>query len=144
MLTTAEVQAHTADPELDAALNVGDDVIAAARLSQLLTDIVPVPINRLAAWAAGNGLRAQLQDAADLAGHPLRSIALAALDLLRGSMSETFDTVAYAPMLDALQAAGMFSPAERDKLTTMATVPRDVTPGDVARAVRNDDGSSQL
>ncbi len=144
MLTTDEVKAHTADPTLAAALNVGDEVIAAARLSQLLTDTVPVPINRLAAWAATNGLRAQLQDASTVVGHPLRSIALAALDLLRGSMSETFDTVAYAPMLDALQSAGMFSPAERATLTALATAPRDVTPSDVASAVRNEDGSSKL
>lgn len=143
-LTTAEVQAHTAAPALMAALAIGDDVAAAERLSQLLTDTVPVPVNQLAAWAATNGLRAQLQDAADVVGHPLRSIALDALDLLRGSMSETFDTVAYGPMLDALQSAGMFSPAERDKLTALATQPRAVTPNDVARAVRNDDGSSKL
>ncbi len=144
MLTTAEVQAYTADPDLAAALAAGNDVAAAERLSQMLTDTVLVPISQLAAWAATNGLRAQLQDAADIAGHPLRSIALAALDLLRGNMSESFDTVAYAPMLDALQSAGMFSPAERDMLTLMATRPRAITPDDVARAVRNDDGSSKL
>lgn len=144
MLTTAEVQAHAADPTLVAALASGDDVTAAARLSQLLTDTVPVPLHKLAAWAATNGLRAQLQDAADAVGHPLRSTALAALDLLRGNMSESFDTVAYAPLLDALQSAGMFSPAERAALTALATGPRDVTPNDVARAVRNDDGSSKL
>ena len=143
-ITTADIHPHTADPALAVALAVGDDVAAAERLSQLLTDTVLVPISQLAAWAATNGLRAQLQDAADVVGHPLRSIALAALDLLRGSMSDSFDAVAYAPMLDALQSAGMFSPAERDKLTLMATRPRVVTPDDVARAVRNDDGSSKL
>lgn len=143
-ITTAEVQAHTADPALMAALAIGDDVAAADRLSQLLTDTVLVPISQLAAWAATNGLRAQLQDASDVAGHPLRSIALAALDLLRGNMSDSFDTVAYGPMLDALQSAGMFSPAERDKLTALATQPRAITPNDVARAVRNGDGSSKL
>lgn len=114
-LTTVEVQAHAVDPALAAALTAGDDVATAARLSELLTETVPVPITQLAA-----------------------------LDLLRGSMSETFDTVAYGPMLDALQSAGMFSPAERDKLTMLATQPRTITPSDVARAVRNDDGSSKL
>lgn len=143
-LTTAEVQAHTAAPALMAALANGDDVAAADRLSQLLTDTVLVPISQLAAWAATNGLRAQLQDAADVVGHPLRSIALAALDLLRGNMSESFDTVAYAPLLDALQSAGMFGPSERDKLTAMATQARAISANDVARAVRNDDGSSKL
>ena len=105
---------------------------------------MPVPLNKLAAWAATNGLRAQLQDAANTANHPLRSIALAALDLLRGSMSESFDTIAYAPMLDALQAGGMFAVADRDALTALATQPRQISANDVAIAVRNNDGSSKL
>lgn len=143
-LTTVEVQAHAVDPALVAALTAGDDVAAAARLSELLTETVPVPIHRLAAWAATNGLRAQLQDAADLIGHPLRSIALTALDLLRGNMSESFDIVVYAGMLDALQQGGALNATERAQLTAIATQPRDITPNEVAAAVRNGDGSSKL
>lgn len=144
MLTTAEVQAHTSDPALAAALAVGDDVQAAARLSQLLTEVVPVPINKLAAWGGTTGLRARLQDASVTPLHPLRSIALTALDLLRGTMSESFDTVLYAPMLDAIEQGGLMSAADRAALTAVATVPRAVSANDVARAVRNDDGSSRL
>lgn len=143
-LTTVEVQAHAVDPALAAALTAGDDVATAARLSELLTETVPVPIHRLAAWAATNGLRAQLQDVAELSGHPLRSIALTALDLLRGNMAGTFDTLIYSGMLDALQSAGMFTPDDRTQLQAMATVPRAVSANDVAAAVRNPDGSSKL
>lgn len=144
MLTTAEVQAHAADPTLAAALVVGDDVQAAARLSQLLTEIAPVPISVLAAWAAQTGVRAAVQDAANTVGHPLRSIALTAIDLLQGSMSQTFDTIAYGGLLDAMQAEGLMTQAHRDALTALATRPKQITPNDVAAAVRNSDGSSKL
>ena len=144
MLTAAEVQLHQADPALAAALSAGDDVSAAARLSELLTETAPVPISVLAAWAAQTGLRAAVQDAADTPGHPLRSIALTALDLLRGTMAQTFDTVVYAGMLDALEQGGALSTPERAQLTAIATQPRDITPNEVAAAVRNGDGSSRL
>lgn len=144
MLTTAEVQAHAADPDLAASLASGNDVASAARLSELLTDIAPVPINRLAVWAAQTGVRAAVQDAADTPSHPLRAIALTAIDLLQGGMSQTFDSVAYADLLDTMQTGGLMTAEHRAALTAVATVPRHVSPNDVARAVRNDDGSSKL
>lgn len=143
-LTTAEVQAHAADPALAAALASGNDVAAAARLSQLLTEIRPVPINKLAAWGASTGLRARLQDISNTPAHPLRSIALTALDLLRGTMTESFDTLVYGGMLDALEQGGALNATGRAQLTAIATQPRDITPNEVAAAVRNDDGSSKL
>lgn len=144
MLTTADVQAHAADPALAAALAVGDDVSAAARLSELLTETVPIPVNKLAAWAAQAGVRAAVQDAADAPGHPLRSIALTAIDLLQGGMSQTFDTVVYVGLLDSMQAGGLIAQTDRDALASIATQPRRITALDVARAVRNDDGSARL
>lgn len=143
-VTTAEIRALAADPALAAALASGDDVAAAARLGELLTEAVPVPLNRLAAWAAGTGVRARLQDAADDPEHPQRSIALAALDLLRGSLTGSYDTILYAGLLDALQDGGIILAADRAALTAMATRPRTVTPGDVADAVRGGDGSGKL
>lgn len=133
MLTAAEVQAHAADPALAAALAAGDDTAAAARLSELLTEVVPVPINVLAAWAAQTGVRAAVQDAADTVGHPLRSVALAAIDLLQGGMSATFDTAVYGGMLDAMQAGGLMTQAHRDALTALATKPMNVSAADVLR-----------
>lgn len=144
MLTTAEVQLHQADPALAAALSAGDDVAAAARLSGLLTETAPVPINVLAAWAAQTGVRAAVQDAAGTVGHPLRSIALTAIDLLQGGMSDTFDTVIYSGLLDAMQAGGLMTAGDRTTLTALATRPKQIMPNDVARAIRNDDGSSRL
>lgn len=143
-VTTAEIQAHAADLALAAALAAGDDVAAAARLGELLTEVVPVPLNRLAAWAAGTGVRARLQDAADDPEHPQRSIALAALDLLRGSLTGSYDTILYAGLLDALQDGGIILAADRAALAALAVRPRSVSANDVARAVRNDDGSGKL
>lgn len=144
MLTTAEVQTHATDPTLAAALAAGDDVSAAARLSQLLPETVNVPINELGAWAAQTGVRAAVQDAADTVGHPLRSVALTAIDLLQGSMAQSFDTVAYAGLLDGMQVGALMTQADRDLLIAMATRPRQITANEVAHAVRNNDGSSKL
>lgn len=144
MLTTAEVHLHQADPALATALSAGDDVAAAARLSELLTETAPVPINVLAAWAAQTGVRAAVQDAAGTAGHPLRSIALTAIDLLQGGMSDTFDTVIYSGLLDAMQAGGLMTADNRAALTALSTRTKQITPNDVARAVRNSDGSSKI
>lgn len=143
MLTTAEVQLHQADPALAAALSAGDDVAAAARLSELLTETAPVPINVLAAWAAQTGVRAAVQDAADTVGHPLRSVALTAIDLLQGSMAQSFDTVIHVGLLDAMQAGGLMTQTDRDALTALATKPRQITPNEVSAAARNEDGSAK-
>lgn len=141
-VTTAEIQAHAADPALAAALAAGDDVAAAARLSELLTEPCPIPIGRVAAWGAAVGLRAKIQDYSTTAGHPLRDVALSALDmLLRGS---DFDMNEDGALLDAFVAAGAITQGQRDALAAYGVQPRSVTANDVARAVRNDDGSSKL
>lgn len=142
MLTTDEVRAHTADPALAAALAVGDDVAAAERLSELLTEACPIPIGRVAAWGAHFGVRAALQDIADNASHPLRSLALTTLDLLvRG---DDLDLEADGALLDALVANGVVDTEAAAVLRAGAVRPRSVSANDVARAVRNDDGSSKL
>lgn len=142
MLTTEEVQAHAADPALAAALASGDDVAAAARLSELLTEPCTIPIGRVAAWGAHFGVRAVLQDIADNTDHPLRSLALITLDLLvRG---DDLDLAADGALLDALVANGVVDTEAAAVLRAGAVRPRTVSASDVARAVRNDDGSSRL
>lgn len=144
MLTTAEVIAHRTDPTLDAALTANNDIAAADRLSQLLTEVVPVSIPKLAAWAAQTGVRAAVHDAANNPTSTLRSIAMTALDLIRGGVSPTFDTVAHGALLDAMQTGGLMTAANRAALTALATRNRTITPNEVAHAVRNDNGSSKL
>lgn len=141
-VTTAEIQAHAADPALAAALASGDDVTAAARLSELLTEPRPIPIGRVAAWGASVGLRAKIEDYANDPDSPLRGLSLTALDMLvRGS---DFDLAEDGALLDAFVASGDISQAQRDALAALALMPRSVSASDVARAVRNDDGSSKL
>ena len=141
-ITTADIQTHSADPALAAALASGDDVAAAARLSELLTEPAPIPIGRVAAWGAHFGVRAVLQDIADNTGHPLRSLALTTIDLLvRG---DDIDLEADGALLDALVANGIVDTEAAAVLRAAAVRPRTVSANDVARAVRNDDGSSKL
>lgn len=141
-ITTADVQAHAADPALAAALTAGDDVAAAARLSQLLTEPCPIPIGRVAAWGASVGLRAKIEDYANDPDSPMRGLSLTALDMLvRGS---DFDMAEDGALLDAFVDSGDISQAQRDYLASLAVRPRSVSVNDVARAVRNEDGSSKL
>lgn len=141
-LSTAEVQAHTSDPALAAALAAGDDVIAAERLSELLTEPCPIPIGRVAAWGASVGLRAKIEDYAADPDSPLRGLSLTTLDMLvRGS---DFDMAEDGALLDAFVDSGDISQAQRDYLASLAVRPRSVSANDVARAVRNDDGSGKL
>lgn len=121
-----------------------------ARNTQAVTDAynallirkkkMPVPLDLLAAWAAPY-IRAKLQDHSGNLTSPARSIALAALDLMRGSISDTFDTVQYSPLLDAIVAAGIASTTERAQLETIATVPDVVSDLDVRRAFWADNGT---
>lgn len=141
-VTTEEIQAHAADPALAVALAVGDDVAAAERLSELLTEPSPIPIGRVAAWGAAVGLRAKIEDYAADPDSPLRGLSLTALDILvRGS---DFDMAEDGALLDAFVDSGDISQAQRDYLASLAVRPRSVSANDVARAVRNDDGSSKL
>lgn len=141
-VTTEEIQAHAADSALAAALASGDDVAAAARLSELLTEPRPIPIGRVAAWGAHFGVRAVLQDIADNTDHPLRSLVLTTLDLLvRG---DDLDLEADGALLDALVANGVVDTEAAAVLRAGAVRPRTVSASDVASAVRNDDGSSKL
>jgi len=144
-LSLDEVRAHAADATLATALALGDDVAAAARLNTLLPPtLAVVPIWKLAAWAAGTGLRGRLQVTADNLADPLRSLALAALDLLRGGVAQGLDLEAHASLLDALHAGGLVTAEQLGQLTALARQPRQVTSNDVARVVRDGTGRGLL
>lgn len=151
MLTLEEFNLHKTDSIIVDALAIGDDIAVAKRLSELITQVNTVPISVVSAWAAQTGLRARLQDHADLAGSPLRSISLSALDLLQGNMAESFDCIMYAPLLDAMEAVPsvddinvpVLSSSDRAMLLAAATSPKHVSAYDVAVLVRNTDGSAK-
>jgi hypothetical protein len=81
-----------------------------------------VAVNDFAIWAASTGLRAAIQDHADNAESPLRSIALTLLDLLQGNLAPALDfgNAANVTMLNAWVAAGALTIPQRDDLLTLS------------------------
>lgn len=82
-----------------------------------------VTVLELTVWAAPS-IRGKLEDARlNTLNAPLRSIALAAMDLLGKPFDTTFDTVKHASLLDALQAGNVISGSERTALDALSTEP---------------------
>jgi hypothetical protein len=81
-----------------------------------------VAVNDFAIWAASTGLRAAIQDHADNASSPLRSIALTLLDLLQGNLAPALDfgNAANVTMLNSWVAAGALTTPQRDTLLTLS------------------------
>jgi len=99
----------------------------------------------LATWSAGNGMRAVIQDTANTEGHPLRSIALATLDVLSGAAEGIdFSIPANMASVQAWVTAGLMPQSEADALFALGTYPDLVSERDVVLAITNDDGSSKL
>lgn len=143
-MTPAEIRAAiNASPELTAL--VPDTVALAAALSAGRTKLGSVSRELFAAWAAGNGMRAVIDDTAATVGHPLRSIALACKDVLAGAAEGIdFSKPQNAQMLQAWVQAGIMQQSDADSLYALATAPDPVDEMDVRRAIFNDDGSSAL
>lgn len=95
-----------------------------------------------AMWAAKHDVRAKIEDHANNPASPLRSIALALLDVLR-SPTEGIDFSApdNQVMLGAWVASGEITQAQADELYALAGRPDPVTEFDVRRAIWADDGS---
>jgi hypothetical protein len=99
----------------------------------------------LATWSAGNGMRAVIQDTANTEGHPLRSIALATLDVLSGAADGIdFSVPANVASVQAWVAVGLMPQSEADALFALGTYPDPVSERDVVLAITNDDGSAKL
>lgn len=93
-------------------------------------------------WAAKHGVRAKIDDHSSNPASPLRSIALALLDVLR-SPTEGIDLSVpdNALMLGAWVQSGEITQAQADELVALAEQPNPVTEFDVRRAIWADDGS---
>ena len=87
-----------------------------------------VPRSTFAGWAASTGLRAVVQDTSTTVGSPLRSAALAILDVLGGA-ADSLDLSASAvgsanmQMLGAWVMAGAITAAQEAQLVALATAP---------------------
>lgn len=104
------------------------DAALAQSLSSGRTVQSGVPVTALAAWCAATGLRGRIADIAVDATSPMRSAALAMLDLLSWPAG-VLDLSASAAgqgnigMLGAWVAAGIVTAAQRAALISMAATP---------------------
>lgn len=97
---------------------------------------------KFAMWSAKHGVRAKIEDHANNPASPLRSIALALLDVLR-SPTEGIDLSVpdNALMLGAWVQSGEITQAQADELVALASHVAHVTEFDVRKAIWADDGS---
>ena len=97
---------------------------------------------KFAVWAAKHGVRAKIEDHSSNPASPLRSIALALLDVLR-SPTEGIDLSVpdNAVMLGAWVQSGEITQAQADELVALASHVAHVSEFDVRRAIWADDGS---
>ena len=132
--------AITSDPALMAL--VPDTQAIADAMSQGRTKYGLITREWFATWAAGTGMRAVIQDTANTQGHPLRSIALACLDVLAGAADGIeLTNPANIGMIQAWVAAELMPQSDADALIALGTVADPVSEFDVRKAVFNDDGS---
>lgn len=97
---------------------------------------------KFAMWAAKHSVRAKIEDHANTPASPLRSIALALLDVLRSPTDGVdFSVPDNQEMLAAWVASGEITQGQADELYALASRPDTVTEFDVRRAIWADDGS---
>lgn len=118
-----------------------DTAAIAAALSAGRTRLGTVSRAWFATWAAGNGMRAVMQDVAATQAHPLRSIALACLDVLAGA-ADGIDLALpeNQSMVQAWVTAGAMPQADADTLYALAAQPDPLDEMDVRRACWSDEG----
>jgi hypothetical protein len=111
---------------------------------ELSTTKAPGYVSReaFATWAAKTGMRAKIEDHALTAGHPLRSISLALIDVLRSpTVGIDFAVQDNRDMLDVWVDFGELSAADAGDLLELSSKEVKVTAQQVADAIYNPDGS---
>lgn len=99
-----------------------DDTITAILNRKDIEVYSTLSANDFAIWAASTGLRAVIEDHANNAQSPLRSIALTLLDLLKGNLERSLDfgIPANVTMLEAWVTAQAITANQRDELLQMS------------------------
>lgn len=131
-----------------------DDILAlpaelrAGRDTQAIADALPhaltvgsVSREGFATWAAKTGLREKIEDYSGVPGHPLRSICLALIDVLRSPTSGIdFSLADNQAMLGAWVAMGEITQAQADDLLALATLSTPIDEMAVRLACWSDNG----
>jgi hypothetical protein len=87
-------------------------------------------------------MRAIIQDTASTEGHPLRSVALATLDVLSGAADGIdFSVPENVASVQAWVTVGLMPQAQADALFALGTYPDPISEREVLLAIKNDDGS---
>ncbi len=96
-------------------------------------------------WAAGNGLRAKIEDYASDPTSPLRSIALTCRDVILGAASGIdFSLADNRAMLGAWVSVGAITQTQSESLLALATHPDPIDELTIRAACWSDDGIWQL
>lgn len=128
MITRAEILALK--------MPLDDHGALANALSVGRTKLGSVSREGFATWAAKTGVREKIEDYSQTAGHPLRSIALSLIDVLRSPTSGIdFTSADNINMLGAWVALGEITQAQADDLIAMATTHDPVSSQDVSKAL---------
>lgn len=125
-------------PELLASRD-SDAIAAAVNVGRV--SLGYVSREKFAMWAAKHSVRSKIEDHANNQASPLRSIALALLDVLR-SPTEGIDLSVpdNALMLGVWVQSGEITQAQADELAALASHADPVSEFDVRRAIWADDG----
>lgn len=83
-----------------------------------------VSTNEFVIWAAANGQRAVIEDTASDIASPLRSVAIALQDFVRGNLVQGLDfgRAETLAMAQAWQAAGKMTQAQYDELLALSAI----------------------
>lgn len=111
--------------------------------------------NTFSIWAASNNLRATIEDVSLTVGHPLRSIALTLLDLIKGNLSPVsldFSNPINVTMMNYWIDYHTITIAQRDELLakSIRLISKAEEAGiaatalDIRREIWSDDGSRKL
>lgn len=126
----------TRDEILALNMPMDDHGAIAAALSVGRTKLGSVSREGFATWAAKTGVRERIEDYSQTAGHPLRSIALSLIDVLRSPTSGIdFTSADNMSMLGAWVALGEITQAQADDLLAMATTNDPVSSQEVSKAM---------
>lgn len=148
-----EIQSGPLSATLAPYVAAGDDATIAALLNaKTINAVRSVSRQVFVRWAAKTGIRAVIQDVSVIANDPLRSSALALLDIIQGGGTDgiDFSDADNIAMLAGWVALDRLTNAQRSELLALATIKisqaeyvmgLDATVIDVAEAVRNADGT---
>lgn len=148
-----EIQTGPLATELAPHVTAGNDGAVVALLNAKTIDAVrSVGRHVFVRWAAKSGMRATMQDVSADTTSPLRSSALALLDIIQGGGDSGIDfaDADNISMLAAWVALSKLTQAHSDELLALATIKisraeqfsgREATIYDIANALRNNDGT---